>query len=440
VRRVTLRIVEGPDAGREVELDVGSVIIGSHPEVDLPLRDPQVSRRHVEVQLLDDGVRVRDLGSKNGTFVEEQRIESAVVPAGGRARLGATTLAFDAADEPVDVGRGEERFGALVARSRRMRELFAILGRAAVSEATILLEGETGVGKDVLARTIHEQSPRKDGPFLVFDCGAVSPTLIAGELFGHARGAFTGANTERAGIFEAARGGTVFLDEVGELQLDLQPSLLRLLESRQVRRVGENRARDIDVRVIAATNRSLLDEARAGRFREDLYFRLAIIRLLIPPLRDRPEDLPALIELFLRDHQRGARDVAPSDMDRLLRHGWPGNVRELKNTITRACALAGDRLFFGADLGEPRLDPAALPTSSSSTEGSSVAVDDLLAVPLKEARASLNARFERLYAERALERSGGNVTRAAEEAGVARNYLHRLLKKHGLRGRHRMDS
>lgn len=480
LRQVQLRVLRGPDEGRVLALSPGSLIIGSHPSVDFVLTDPQVSRRHFEVQLFDDGARIRDLGSKNGTFVGGKRVDSAFLPPGDEVLVGESVLMLDADDAPVDMGPGTETFGDLKARSESMRSVFSLLSRACLSDATLLLEGETGVGKDVLARTIHQESPRADGPFLVFDCGAVSPTLIAGELFGHEKGAYTGANTARAGIFEAARGGTVFLDEIGELSLDLQPSLLRLLESRQVRRLGENRARDLDVRVLAATNRDLRAEVDAGRFREDLFFRLAIIKVDIPPLRDRKEDLPALVEHFLGQNDRTPSALSAADLRRLLAHDWPGNVRELRNTISRSCALSPEgRVTLHMQTGSPpavpreasrersvAAAPAVAPKSSvpPSTLGtldgttarapdasapsvaatsdaalaaaprqSIVETADLFGLPLKDARAELNARFERAYAERVLEEAGGNVTQAAARAQVARNYLHRLMKRYALR-------
>lgn len=491
LRQVQLRVLRGPDEGRVLELSPGSLIVGSHPSVDFSLNDAQVSRRHFEVQLTDDGARIRDLGSKNGTFVGGERVDSAFLPPGHEVLVGESVLMLDADDAPVDMGPGVETFGDLKARSESMRSVFSLLSRACLSDATLLLEGETGVGKDVLARTIHQESPRADGPFLVFDCGAVSPTLIAGELFGHEKGAYTGANTARAGVFEAARGGTVFLDEIGELTLDLQPSLLRLLESRQVRRLGENRARDLDVRVLAATNRDLRAEVDAGRFREDLFFRLAIIKVDIPPLRERKEDLPALVELFLAQHDRNPSALSPADLRRLLAHDWPGNVRELRNTISRSCALSAAgrvSLHMQTAHAPPARAPKAsaparrhspqspAPDAAGTMDGTSavtsavtnvarphqepmevspvvaaprdrppvaadavrasapaIATADLFSLPLKDARAELNARFERAYAERVLSQTGGNVTKAAARAQVARNYLHRLMKRYGLR-------
>jgi DNA-binding NtrC family response regulator len=243
---------------------------------------------------------------------------------------------------------GVQSFGAAVAVSAAMNEVFAILRRLAPSHVTMTLCGETGTGKDVLAHAVHEVSPRARGPFMVFDCGAVPPNLVESELFGHERGAFTGAHAEHVGAFERAQGGTLFLDEIGELPLDLQPRLLRALESRVVRRVGGTRERPVDVRIIAATNRDMPALVASKTFRQDLYFRLAAAVVHLPPLRDRLDDLPFLVERLLVDLGRVDIRLVPKTLEALLAHTWPGNVRELKNVI--ACALA----FVDGNLLEPR--------------------------------------------------------------------------------------
>ncbi len=424
LRKVALTIEAGPDRGLTRALDPGALVVGTGKDADVVLKDPRVSRRHCEVALQDDGVLVHDLGSRNGTLLDGARIERAIVRPGTSIAVGDTVMTFVAEDTAVDLGAGQ-RFGPLSARSPRMQELFALLTRAARSETTILLEGETGVGKDVFARAIHEASARRAGPFVVLDCGAVAPNLVSSELFGHKKGAFTGADADREGVFEAARGGTLFLDEIGELPLELQPTLLRVLENRQVRRVGDTKTRDVDVRIVAATNRSLAAEAAKGKFREDLYYRLAIVRVGIPPLRERRDDIPELVAKFLVDGGRKATALSAADIAALVAHDWPGNVRELKNVVARACALSGERLVLDLAGAAPRA------TAASTAPAPAFAVDDLFDVPLKEARAALNARFEEAYAQRVVARHDGNVTRAAEAAGVARNYLHRLLKKHG---------
>lgn len=454
LRRVWIRVLQGPNEGQTTPLAVGTLLVGSHPDADLTLDDRLVSRRHLELSLVDDGVRVIDLGSKNGVFHGDSRVEQAVLPVGARVSLGETVLLVEAEDSPFDFGPGLERFGDLTTKSQRMRQVFALLSRVARTDATVLLEGETGVGKDVLARTLHEESARDGGPFAVFDCAAVSPSLIAGELFGHKKGAFTGAAKDRAGVFEAARGGTVFLDEIGELSLELQPSLLRVLENRQVRRLGENLARDVDVRVVAATNRALRDEVTARRFREDLFFRLAIVRVEVPPLRERPEDVPLLVRRFLQDFGRDPDDISPGDLERLEAYAWPGNVRELRNTIEQSAALSGARFALQGPLGAGRPAPSRrspprvvdggptdeIPVAARAprTEAAPAARpepaapldEELLELPYKEARARALEDFDRQYVAQLIARHDGNVSQAARAAGIDRNYLYRLMRRY----------
>jgi transcriptional regulator with GAF, ATPase, and Fis domain len=280
----------------------------------------------------------------------------------------------------------------------------------------VLVEGETGTGKELVAEGIHDESPRSGGPLVVFDCSAVSPTLIESELFGHVRGAFTGAIADRQGAFEAADGGTLFLDEIGELPLELQPKLLRVLERREVRRLGSNQPRRVDVRIVAATNRSLAREIERGRFREDLYYRLAVVDVMLPPLRERPDDIPLLIEHLVRQ-VGGPQAHLPERVSEALRaQSYSGNVRELRNAVSRALSLAG----------KTSAPPAAEPGSLS------MAVD--LGAPLREGRDRVLDAFERAYLQAALERTGGNVTRAAERAGVNRKFIQRAMKRLGLRG------
>jgi len=294
-----------------------------------------------------------------------------------------------------------------------MRQVFALLERVAPTQTTVLVDGETGTGKELVAEAIHEESPRAAGPFIVFDCSAVSSSLIESELFGHARGAFTGAVTDRAGAFELADGGTIFLDEIGELPLDLQPKLLRVLERREVRRLGSADTTNVDVRVIAATNRSLAAEVDAGRFREDLFYRLEVVHVTLPPLRERPDDIAPLARRFAAEL---GQPTALSD--RTLRgfetQAWPGNVRELRNAVARAVSL-----------GEPQGEAGAAPPNP-------FAVD--LAMPLKIAREQIADAFEERYLLAALAQTGGNVTRAAEIAGVSRKFIQRAVKRYGLRG------
>jgi two-component system response regulator GlrR len=324
--------------------------------------------------------------------------------------------------EPLRAAPPErDRFGRLVGRSPAMRAVFAVLERAAPTGATILLEGETGTGKEAAAESIHRASPRRQEPFVVVDCGAIPPSLLESELFGHERGAFTGAETPRIGAFETAHRGTIFLDEVGELAPDLQPKLLRALERREVKRVGANQYAAADVRVIAATNRDLRAEVGARRFRPDLYYRLAVVQVRLPTLRERRDDLPVLIASLLADCSPATRDVlsAPGFMDQLARHTWPGNVRELRNVLERCAALGPG----------PFADPIAADPHQAHDLGAIVDASR----PLREAREAWTRHCERQYLEDLLRRHGDNITSAARAADVDRAHLYRLLWKHGLR-------
>jgi len=320
----------------------------------------------------------------------------------------------------------ETSFGPALGQSLAMRTIFGVLERIAPTEATVLLEGETGTGKDVLARAIVERSPRKGGPFVVVDCGAVSYSLIESELFGHERGAFTGAVASRQGAFELADGGTVFLDEIGELPLDVQPKLLRVLETREFRRVGGNKPIKTDVRVVAATKRDLVREVRGGKFREDLYFRLAVVPVTVPPLRQRRDDIPMLADAILATACAGGERLGLSDqaMQGLLAHDWPGNVRELRNVLERAVYMA--RATGASELGD-----VAVAGGSSDT---SAAWAFEAEKSYRETRARFESEFERRYVKWLLQRHGGNVSAAAREAKMDRKHLHELAKKHGVRG------
>jgi DNA-binding NtrC family response regulator len=443
-RRYRLRVVSGPDQGREHALEDGTTLVGTHADNDLVLTDATVSRHHLEIRVRRDGIEVRDLDTTNGTKHGGARVGQVILVGPARLRLGRHT---ELDVEPVDAGIELEdwpgdRFGDVLGAAPVMRRLFALLARASATEATILLTGETGTGKEAIAEAVHQVSPRAKGPFVVVDCGSIPHELIASELFGHARGSFTGAAADKQGLIEAANRGTLFLDEIGELALDLQPQLLRVLDRRQVRRVGETHAVDVDIRVIAATHRDLRAMVRAGRFREDLYYRLAVVATHVPPLRDRKDDLPALVTWFAERMGRGAFAQSPALLEQLLRHDWPGNVRELRNVVERALSLGSAAL---ADLGDPA---APRPATASGEPGGSddggisgrpptsppatAASGDVLELPFKEAKAALVESFERDYLTALLARHRGNISRAASEAGIDRNYVHRLVKKYGL--------
>jgi len=358
------------------------------------------------VRLDGDSGRVRD--------------ETRELGAADRAPVRGNTGTFSA---PT---RTDERFGKMLGRSPAMQIVFDVLAKASPSDATIMLEGETGTGKEVSPEAIHLGSPRKDKPFLVVDCGAMPPQLLESELFGHERGAFTGAVSSRQGVFEAAGGGTVFLDEIGELSIDLQPKLLRVLERREVRRVGTNNHVPVNVRLIAATNRSLRDQVAAHKFRSDLYYRLAVVEVKLPPLRERLSDLPLLVDHIVRafgtvDATTLARVRSPDFLEALARHSWPGNIRELRNYLERCVALR--------DFAPPRSATGSVPIASGPESAVNVGQ------PLREAREAWVSAFERRYLEELLRQHDNRVSSAARAAGVDRIYFYRLLWKHGLRTR-----
>ncbi len=390
--------------------------IGTHSSNDLVLKDPSVSRFHCRLTRDGGGWRLTDNGSLSGTRLDGVRVRDADLGLEGTLTIGDSILLVRAMDAAGEVPIPDiQSFGALTGTSVAMRKLFAFLEKVATSEINVLIEGESGTGKELVAAEIVQRGPRAEGPFVIVDCSAIAPSVVESELFGHVRGAFTGADRDRVGAFEAANGGTVFLDEVGELPLELQPKLLRALESREIRRVGETRPRKVDVRVIAATNRDLQREVNKGLFREDLYFRLAVMEVRVPPLRSRLEDIPLLVRGFLAalgtlDQQ----DLFPARvLAELAAHDWPGNVRELRNYVERTIVLR-----------EPQ--PA-------SKRPGATADDVGLCTPFKLAKDAVVGNFERTYLAALLEAASGNVSKAARLGGMDRMYLHRLIQKHGLR-------
>jgi transcriptional regulator with PAS, ATPase and Fis domain len=420
--RVT--VSRGPDTGANATLAGSSVRVGTASENELVLRDDTVSRQHCELEAVPTGVRVFDRGSTNGVHLGGVRLYDAIVPVDARLRLGDTELTLTPLGETVDkIQASTDRFGDLLGCSPRMRELFAELERIAPTDATVLLEGETGTGKDVAAESLHQESSRAEGPFVVFDCGAVAPTLIESELFGHERGAFTGAVQARAGVFEQAHQGTLFLDEIGELPKDLQPKLLRALERREIRRVGGSRTVEVDVRVIAATNRSLRHEVHKNNFRPDLYYRLSTALVQMPPLRERMEDLPQLVAHFLAMERppRSIDDVSPLAWEMLRAHRWPGNVRELRNAVQRL-SFRPNRPIEDTVSGLAVRGPAAGGLVGPGGE----------IQPLRLARRDASDAFERAYLTGVLASTTGNVTRAAAKAEVSRQMMQKLMKKHGI--------
>jgi two-component system nitrogen regulation response regulator GlnG len=429
-----LTAVTGASAGRGLAMTSALATVGRHPTNDLVVDDPRASGVHLELRRVGDRLHVRDAGSTNGTWIGAHRILEAELGAGAELTIGSTALRVDVDGAAIPARRSvAHSFGELVGDSPEMLELFATLERIAPKDLTVLVQGETGTGKEEVARALHARSARAGRPFVVIDATALPESLCESLLFGHERGAFTGADQRRAGFFEAADGGTVLLDEVGELPEVLQAKFLRVLERREVTRVGGTTPVKIDVRVVAATHRDLRHQVEAGRFREDLFFRLAQMRLVLPPLRDRPVDIAALCAKVLREIAGTGPALAlePSALAHLETLPWPGNVRELRNVLVRAAALASGHVIGRPDIaGEglgfrgAREERSALDLSGSFATAKERAVD----------------RFESAYLSALMRRCAGNLSLAAREADVARNHLRDLLKKRGLYGTSWLDA
>jgi DNA-binding NtrC family response regulator len=421
--RVELVVVEGADQGRALALQDGRTHqVGTATDSDLVLTDTRVSGRHLTVRVEDGRFHVEDEGSTNGTHYQGSRIDRAVVPAGATLKVGRTLLRIQPCAEALDIppSRGQ-RFGDLVGASFSMRQVFAVLEHAAASDVTVLVEGETGTGKELAARALHEASERRKGPFVAVDCGALPESLVDSELFGHVRGAFTGANADRKGAFARARGGTVFLDELDGIPAEVQARLLRVLEERVVRPVGSDREEPLDVRLVAATQAPLTAKVADGTFRADLFYRIAVLHLRLPPLRERREDLSLIVRELLVRRGFEAGVLEPASLQRLAAHDWPGNVRELRNVIDRAIALSPGACSFG----ELRLWHRARPSEADHLR---VRTD----LPFSEAKATVVDELERRYLSIVWAESDGNVSAAARRAGLDRKHLRNLLRKHGL--------
>jgi transcriptional regulator with GAF, ATPase, and Fis domain len=437
VRRVMLRVTAGPDKGSQIQVANQRITVGRSAVNDLVLTDSSVSGTHIEIILNDPkGILLRDLGSTNGTSVVGVRLREAWIEPGAKISLGKTELEFLSADS-VEVRLSEQdHYGAMWGASAPMREVFAVLEKIAPTEMNVLIGGETGCGKELVARALHDESPRAEKPFVVLDCGSLPRDLAEAAILGHKKGAFTGAINDRAGAFEDANGGTLFLDEIGELPLELQPKLLRVLDRREVQRIGETQVRKVDVRVVAATHRDLRKMVGQGLFREDLYFRLSVMAVDLPPLRDRGEDVQLLAQRFLQDFERlrgSSVKLSSAAKAALSAEQWPGNVRELKNTIERAAYLAKDGVIEPSDLfiGRRR-SPAARPVEAQSADADGVLPAPDYERPFKEAKQELLDVFEREYFKRLLAKTDHNLSRAAGEAGITRYYLRELLKRLGM--------
>jgi DNA-binding NtrC family response regulator len=459
LRRCFLQVADDPS--QEWVFDKEEIRIGSMEDNDIVLADDTVSRYHCRIIQDDTSYVLIDNASTNGTFINKVRVREAFLKPGCTVGIGQSQLKFNAREEEVQIVPSRaDRCGSLIGGNAKMREIYSIIEKIAPTATTVVIDGETGTGKEVVAQSIHSLSPRSRNELVVFDCGAVPPNLIESELFGHEKGSFTGAVMSREGLFEMADGGTLFLDELGELPIDLQPKLLRALEQREVRRVGATKAQKVDVRIIAATNRNLEDEVRAGRFRQDLFYRLSVVRLHLPSLRDRADDIPLLVQHFLDsgfynrtpNGQLRVRGVARDAMTALQHYPWPGNVRELVNVVERAVSFCDHQLIEASDLpdyirnakappkghdaGPPvkRDRPQTVPAGASLAPQPPSTPDELLTegVTFKDAKERWVATFERDYILQMLRRNGGNISHAARHADIDRKYFRKLMKKYDI--------
>jgi transcriptional regulator with GAF, ATPase, and Fis domain len=455
VRRCRVNVLSGPDEGLVREIESSNIRVGARQGNDVQLSDSGVSGLHFEITLEDRGYRLKDLDSTNGTFVAGLRVNDIYIKPETIIQVGTTKMRFQPLSESVEVELASSgRFGGMIGESVKMRQLFARLEKIAPSNATVLITGETGVGKELVAEAMHDMSPRSKGPFVVLDCGSIPQNLIESELFGHERGAFTGAQSAHAGVFERADGGVVFLDEIGELPLSMQPKLLRALERKEVRRIGGSKMINVDIRVVAATNRDLGVEVNRGRFREDLYYRLAVARVHVPPLRERSEDVSALIDHFL-EITPGAEgtELAPETIELMKKHDWPGNVRELRNVIERAVllsespmsktALRGGKSSATSDTDNATKETTQKrntePPPENAVEQPPLQVaDDAMRVvvdtktPFKVLKQDMISEFERRYITQLLDEHGHNISSAARAAGIDRMSIHKMLNRLGL--------
>jgi DNA-binding NtrC family response regulator len=417
LKKARFVVTKGRDEGKEMVLQAPLVTIGTLPENSLVLSDPTVSRKHASVEETSSGYILHDLDSTNGTFLDNVRVREGYLQAGSRFRLGQTEMVFSPLEERIEVLRSSsDRFGDLIGASRTMREVFGILERVAPTDITVLIQGETGTGKELAARAVHGHSRRAAGPFVVFDCGAVAPNLIESELFGHEKGAFTDAVKARQGAFELADNGTLFLDEIGELAPALQPKLLRALDQREVKRVGAEQIVKVNVRVVAATNRDLEKEVKANRFREDLFYRLSAVSVQLPSLRMHKEDIDLICGHLLagiaKDAGKKLTGFSPEALAALAAYAWPGNVRELKNVLERAAALCEGTLIEARDLF---LSPGKKNATLEGLSGKTLEEIEKAAI-----RATLSS-------------VGNNKTEAAKVLGIAYSTLYEKMKKYGIK-------
>ena len=436
IEKCKLVVIDGPNVGTEHILAKPIVRIGTNEKNDLVLDDNTVSRFHSEIRHVGDEWLLVDRDSTNGTYVGNLRVREAFLYPNVELLIGNSLVRFVPLVEEIQVYPiARNRYGKLVGSAPRMREVYGIIDKVAPSELSIVIEGETGTGKELVASAIHERSRRQRQPIVIFDCSAFPENLLESELFGHEKGAFSGAIRTHRGVFERADGGTIFLDELGEMPIKLQPKFLRALENGEIRRVGGERTIKVDVRVVAATNRDLALMVEEGKFRRDLFYRLAKVRLCLPPLRDRVEDLDLLAEHFLAE-LRGkrpegsieARSFSPEAIKLMGKYDWPGNIRELRNVVERSITFCEEEAVGVDDLPTDLQARMGLPTNHGVL--SQVDVDP--GTGLKEAKEVMVARFERDYLKGLLERHNMNISRVAREAGIDRRHVYRLMKKYAI--------
>jgi DNA-binding NtrC family response regulator len=419
---VTGGVAKTPEGG-QFTIDVDAVVVGRDPGATIVVADPEVSAFHCELRAVSEGILVRDLGSTNGTYLGPVRVREGIVATATELTVGRSRIFIEPqAKRRVEVAF-TERFGPLVGSSPRMRRVFGVLEKVASTPLSVLIVGETGTGKELVAKAIHDASERASGPFVVVDCGSIPPTLAESILFGHEKGAFTGATERRKGALADADKGTLFLDELGELPLDLQPKLLRALSEKQVKRVGGSVFEPIDVRVLAATRRDLGAEMNAGRFRSDLFFRIAQVRVELPALRERLSDLPLLVEDVCNrvGKPQHVQTVLAWIEQRMASHDWPGNVRELVNVASVAATLADepsaidDVLTLARDVGA--VEGQRMPASGGG---------------FGEAKRAAVATFEREYFTGLAKRCKGNISEMARQSGMERHHVRAYLRKYGI--------
>ena len=449
--RCILEVLDGAEKGVKVSFDKRLIRMGSDPLNDLVLTDRTVSRQHCELRRHGNQTKLLDLSSTNGTFLNDMKIGEVYLSHNAIFKVGRTRIRFCVEVESEPISRSNAiRYGDIIGGSPGLRDVFAIMDKVAPSDLSVVIEGETGTGKELIARAIHENSRRAKAPIVVFDCSAFPATLLESELFGHEKGAFSGASYTHRGVFERADGGTIFFDELAEMDIEFQPKFLRVLETGEFRRVGGERTLRVDVRVVAATNRSLDEMISRGRFRQDLFYRLAKVRFRLPPLRERIIDIPLLAEFFME--QLSTRlahrpTMTAEALAMLQRYAWPGNIRELRNVVERAATMCGpiiDGSYIQQELGladAPLMAPPPgtlstppLPSAESTHAYLSAPIvgPDGDSVPLREAKDQLVSDFERQYLEHLLEKHQQNISAAAREAQVDRRHFYRLLKKYDL--------